>query len=86
MDESGVISHIFALPPQTAEEGQEGWVYEELKGWVEGEGIFKGKEEGEWVWVWGGEGKGKGRGKGKGKGWWFPGFVGEWVSFVFFGF
>lgn len=92
MDEKGVISHTFALPAdilgKSGEEGKEGsrgWGYEELKGWVEREGIFKGK--GEWVWVEGGErrgkGKGKGRGRGKGEGWWFPGFVGEWVLFDF---
>lgn len=84
VDEGGVISHIFALPPQTAEEEQEGesrgWGYEELREWVEKEGIFKGKGEREWVWVRGGEGrKGKGKGRGTGEGWWFPGFVGKWV-------
>lgn len=96
MDEFGVITQILALPLQTAEE--EEWGYEELRGWVEREGIWggKGKGEGEWVWVGGGKGGGEGRkgkgdrkgrargkGKEKGKGWWFPGFVGEWVFFYF---
>lgn len=84
VDERGVISHVFALPPQTAEEEQEeesrGWGYEELREWVEREGIFQEKGEREWVWVRGGERrKGKGKGRGKGEGWWFPGFVGKWV-------
>ena len=80
VDEAGVIRYIepnLEIDPERSEEKYESAVCEVVRGW--------GWDWSAVEWVKGpGEGNGKGglgvRGGGGGKGWFFPGFVGEFVT------